>query len=326
MKKLILSNKQFNSLYESIIKEMKAYHGSRSNFGKFSTEFLSTGEGSQVYGWGIYVTQDFDTAKFYCEASFSTRDLCIFGKPIKQFSDAELAELGEGYISLKYFYRLSMEKTTSSVLRIASDCLHEDRYSIDELQNRINYCKNNGKYVDSDDIDRVEYLKGRLKHAETLSKWLKNKNFYESIYRGISYLYTVEIPDDNGDNYLQWDKEYSLEYIRKLASMLIEVGFERVSKGMGGYFYQLITDYNSYYKGKVTGKMIYTQLVKCIGGVGYETEDGADKTASLLLNKCGMDGIKVPIGFTHRVNVEGYNYVIFDENSIKILKSEKNEI
>jgi hypothetical protein len=320
MKKLILSNKQFNSLYKSIIKEMKAYHGSRSSFGKFSTEFLSTGEGSQAYGWGIYVTQDLNTAKFYCEASFSTRELCIFGKPIKEFSKEELERLGEGYVSLRFFYGMCTEKTTAAVRQLASDCLHEDKFSIDGLQSRINYYRENGMYVDDDAIERLEYLKKRLKHAEILNKWLKNKDFYQSLYKGNSYLYTVEIPDDNGSNYLQWDKKYSLEYIKELASMLRKAGFERCAHA--GYFYQLICDYDSYFGGDVTGKIIYQTLLECIGHI----EDGGDKTASLLLNKCGIDGNKVPIGFTHGANVEGFNYVIFDENKIKILKSEENNI
>lgn len=302
---------------------MTAYHGTRSKFGKFSTEFLSTGEGSQVYGWGIYVTQSLETAKFYCEAAFSTRDLCIFGKPIRQFSDAELAELGEGYTSLKYFYNSNIEKTTSSVLRMAADCLSEDKYVIDALQNRINYCRDNGEYVDSNDTDRLEYLKNRLKHAETLVKWLKNKDFYQSLYKGDSYLYTVEIPDDNGSNYLQWDKEYSLEYIRNLTTLLNENGLNHCAGA--GRFYQFITEYDSYFEGKVTGGMIYKGLLRCFGG-DYEAEDGVDKTVSLLLNKCGIDGNKVPIGFTHGANVEGYNYVIFDENKIKILNVEENNI
>lgn len=41
------------------------YHGSGANFDKFDLSFMSTGEGAQVHGWGVYLTESKDTAQSY---------------------------------------------------------------------------------------------------------------------------------------------------------------------------------------------------------------------------------------------------------------------
>ena len=55
-------------LQENETDEMMAYHGSSADFDKFNhKKYLSTGAGSQVFGWGTYVTDDKAVATGYLE-------------------------------------------------------------------------------------------------------------------------------------------------------------------------------------------------------------------------------------------------------------------
>ncbi|MCP4260647.1 MAG: hypothetical protein GY774_24440, partial [Planctomycetes bacterium] len=44
---------------------MVGYHGSPHKFDKFDHSKMGTGEGAQAYGWGTYIAENPDTAKFY---------------------------------------------------------------------------------------------------------------------------------------------------------------------------------------------------------------------------------------------------------------------
>jgi len=47
------------------VDELEAKHSSGADFDKFDSEYMGKGCGSQVYGWGYYVTTDKETAKGY---------------------------------------------------------------------------------------------------------------------------------------------------------------------------------------------------------------------------------------------------------------------
>ena len=53
-----------NTLNE-IVDELNLYHGTRANFDKFDTAYLSTGWGQQAYGYGFYLIDDYDAARDY---------------------------------------------------------------------------------------------------------------------------------------------------------------------------------------------------------------------------------------------------------------------
>lgn len=42
------------NLFESMLQEYRAYHGSPYNFSEFDTSFMGKGEGAQAHGWGLY--------------------------------------------------------------------------------------------------------------------------------------------------------------------------------------------------------------------------------------------------------------------------------
>jgi hypothetical protein len=52
-------------LKENVENELTGWHGSVADFDKFDTSFIGTGESTQVYGWGIYITGVKETGHYY---------------------------------------------------------------------------------------------------------------------------------------------------------------------------------------------------------------------------------------------------------------------
>lgn len=125
-------------------------------------------------------------------------------------------------------------------------------------------------------------------------------------------LYTVDIPENRGNNYLDWNKkinETETDILTEIDNKLYnEEGWHRVESG----------DLTRFTKGKetivlnpnATGADIYEEL-----SVGL----GSPKTASEFLNSLGYIGISYPAEYMSGGRRDGArNYVIFDENNAKI--------
>lgn len=121
-------------------------------------------------------------------------------------------------------------------------------------------------------------------------------------------LYSVEIPDDNGSNYLHWEERINGEIQERVANGLQNIGFE-IEPDMNHLAYSR--------DGKIAvlninakGKDLYAELSEALGG---------DKAASLFLNNLGFVGISYPANATTGGRADGArNYVIFNENDAQI--------
>lgn len=113
------------------------------------------------------------------------------------------------------------------------------------------------------------------------------------------HLYTVEIPDDTGENYLSWNEPLSKELVDKVAKALPslnEFDIRRLKKNG-------------------TGEDLYRTVSMRLA----EEEFNDDEKASKFLSSLGIVGIKYPADFMRGGREDGKkNYVIFDEKDAKI--------
>lgn len=125
-------------------------------------------------------------------------------------------------------------------------------------------------------------------------------------------LYTVEIPEDNGDNYLDWSKKINdigEDFLTGIDNKLYnEEGWRRVESGGLTKFTKgektIVLNPNA------TVADIYEEL-----SVGLESP----KSASEFLNGLGYVGISYPAEYMSGGRSDGArNYVIFNENDAKI--------
>lgn len=112
-----------------------------------------------------------------------------------------------------------------------------------------------------------------------------------------AHLYTVEIPDDNGSNYLHWDGIVSDGVVERLQSELQKAFGEDTAMTANLKYGQ-------------DGEHLYKKLERALG---------SDKAASEFLSTAGFAGISYPAEAMRGGRADkARNYVIFNEDSARI--------
>ena len=135
-------------------------------------------------------------------------------------------------------------------------------------------------------------------------------------------LYHVEVPEDS--SLLDWDKPLS-EQPEAVKKALDNVKAELESKGvLDAYLDHANADWED-----LTGKELYRLLKKASmddaisengPGVGSAMQRGKDDEAvSKYLHNEGLNGIKYLDGSSRSKGEGNYNYVVFDDNAVKII-------
>ena len=122
-------------------------------------------------------------------------------------------------------------------------------------------------------------------------------------------LYTVEIPDDNGSNYLHWGEAVPSDVINSIKQRL----FDELVKGeYEGAEKELKRELDNVFKpSNSDGKLVYGTVSSYLG---------SDKAASEFLNDMGFVGISYPAQATTGGRKDGArNYVIFNEADAQIV-------
>ena len=185
---------------------------------------------------------------------------------------------------------------------------HKENAIINKLAKQILESSNGNKE------ETLDYLRGLLNESWSDKKRVKaqikiietGKFLPETKLK--ANLYIVEIPDDNGSNYLHWDERINGEIQERIANGLQSIGFE-IEPDLNHLVYSrdekiVVLNINA------KGKDLYAELSEALGG---------DKAASLFLNNLGFVGISYPANATTGGRADGArNYVIFNENDAQI--------
>ncbi|WP_337482202.1 LPD23 domain-containing protein [Prevotellamassilia timonensis] len=161
-----------------------------------------------------------------------------------------------------------------------------------ELESNINRAK-----------EQLPFLRGEYK-AEVeaqISEWEEQLKDYEPH----NYLYTVEIPDDNGKNYLDWNAKVGVRLLNKVNSQLEQQGKRPINPELDKRYKFL--DVNDLYHA------LSIRMAK------DDATYNDDKAASEFLSSLGYAGIKYPADNLRGGRKDGAkNYVIFNENDAEI--------
>lgn len=274
---------------EDMIREQRVYHGSGADFGHFDHSHMGEGEGAQAFGWGTYVTEVEGIGRTYAESASKKPTYLYGGKEMSsdEFHDYVLGEIGDWNENMLNDFMYNLER--HGVTR-AKDILKKG----DLAQYKNLFYQSLG--------DTRNYAEGKIKAARTL---LSLKGI--RIRKPKSHLYTIEIPDDNGKNYLDWNGHPAESLLKDVGSFLESNGFEMVQDSPARYEKgesTIVLNPNA------TGADLYAELQEALG---------SDKEASKALSEIGLTGIKYPADYIRGGREDGAkNYVIFNENDAKI--------
>ena len=286
---------------DDVIILQKVYHGSGADFDHFDHSHMGEGEGAQAYGWGTYVTEVEGIGRAYAEQYVDKHS------PSKQ----ELEELWE---DVKNDAFIEADISTREKYGITEPIFLETGYYVGDADTEAllkeacaYYGYDVADYYDEDgeiDEDKCDELFGELfsDMDSELENELNNRksDFIEEHSKDLNpILYTVEIPDDTGSNYLDWDGT-SLRALYKVNKALENMGKQPIDRRLE----------TSRVDGIFDGHSLYDTLKSILG---------SDKKASELLSSLGFVGIKYPAQYRSGGRKDGAkNYVIFDEKDAKI--------
>mgnify|MGYP002765853149 CR=1 FL=1 len=309
---------------------IKTYHGSQASFDKFDHSFMGSGEGAQAYGWGTYVSEVEGIAKAYAKQNAARHGMPREYKIAQlhlNHAKYEYDKVQRAYDNSKAYidslkedlqnYRESIARRKEKVAYFAQNNMPE---AVDKLLKQIKRTEDTIKVTENDINMRTNDLEGwKPKLEEVKKKYEEEQKKFDAIPKPQieRNLYSVDIPDDTGENYIGWDEKMTprMRDIRK--EILEDNGYKLVdSDGTRDYFEDRDgKEYDLFKEKYKTGGTFYEELAQLLH---------SQKLASLALKEYGFDGVKVIADRNAGGNKEGkMNYVIFDENNAQITSHTK---
>ena len=309
---------------------IKTYHGSQASFDKFDHSFMGSGEGAQAYGWGTYVSEVEGIAKAYAKQNAAKHGMPREYKIAQtrlNHAKFEYDKVQRAYDNSKAYidslkedlqnYKESLARRKEKVSYFAQNDMPE---TVDKLLKQIKRTEETIRVTENDINQRTSELeRWKPKLEEVKKKYEEEQKKFDAIPKPQieRNLYSVDIPDDTGENYIGWDEKMTprMRDIRK--EILEDNGYKLVdSDEVRDYFEDRDGKEYELFKEKYkTGGTFYEELAKLLH---------SQKLASLALKEYGFDGVKVIAQRNTGGNKEGkMNYVIFDENNAQITSHTK---
>lgn len=275
-------NMQQESLKDAAdMQAMMGWHGSGAVFTKFDHSHMNEGAGSQVFGWGTYITDNQNIGVGYSQNVSNSRT--------------------------KYTYKGEEIALSNNPLYMAAEIM-------------------TGSKNKREAIKEAEYMKGKVlpDNEKRLKLWddiidilkgAQKKDF--AIEHPTPMLYKVDIPEDTGENYLDYYKTIKKPQRRKIAEAVRGLDGEPEKSVM-------FVDYKNGWQSLAdmierepwAYKEIRERLVQAFGGKLTD-----EKKVSDLMLKAGFVGVKYPAGTIMGGGEGATNYVIFNEDDAKIVES-----
>lgn len=272
---------------------LKTYHGTGANFDRFDTSHAYEGAGSETFGHGIYVTK---SAKI--GASYALKAKVKKIKTPKAFKAIKNGD--------NWFGRFIDNAVRSSFVKAKKETFNRMDELIKEDENIVNdetkpEWKQNAAQKELADFDKLKSLFEGLTEEDIPSLKRAKANRYE-----------VEIPDDTGNNYLDWNKP-----MKKEQKKIVREGLEKLGVDVD----RLVR--NGYSLDKNFGDVYNGLLYYALNGTKFEERDSF-VASSNFLSSLGFTGIKYYAGTIWGGAKKGdLNYVIFNEDDAKIVGNTK---
>lgn len=212
------------------INEINGYHGTSYNFDRFNhKKYLNTGDGSQSFGWGTYITDNEDIAEEY---------------------GARSMESNTGT------YDKDGNRLTAEMLTNIANEVFSDANIIKDVVNKIRMSMYGKGALSEDDLialkeEFVEKYPNMTDDIEQFFTILQDKSL--RFVKANNYVYEVDIPDYDGSNYIMWLEKPNDQLLHRL-----EKGFEKLKRK-----YPSVNDLEL--ENVESGRDIYTMLNDILG-------------------------------------------------------------
>lgn len=288
------------------------YHGSRAKFKNFDHSHMGEGEGQQAYGWGSYVTEVESIGRTYATGNGKIK---FRGFVLEAMHSLEVKEHFSGaerkVLNFLHKWIKRSNNVSTAIEKVKEWASNEyEKYSGRRNWSDQDYKDYFGAISKRDVREWRKEMEEKEENAQQMLSFIETLSVDDfSLPQG--HLYTVDIPDDTGSNYLNWEQPISDEQLDAIEEYLKEnYRASRVKIFTDG-----IAKSNSSNAQEVDaftrqGKNIYHLLEHTIGD---------DKSVSEMLGSLGYTGISYPAQYQSGGRADNArNYVIFNEKDLKI--------
>ena len=270
----------------------RLYTGSAADYEKPSLLKVGTGEGSQVYGWGLYASSERGVANRYAENDALRKE---------RFDPTEKRALFNG-------------KSFASFSGLIRDALRgvEKTGSVD---NAIKFLENLSDGNNPEAIKMINWLES---NRESIS-W-RGREQHEHVYE--QTFFTNRAPGDES-HLLKWYEPVSKENLkrvmdairsdRELNEKYAQLPYKTAENAFAWYARNQIGERPIE---SMTGRELYDSLKPLFSG------NNTPKSASEFLARADIDGIKYPVDSYGKTvkdgDKAGWNYVSFRDDNINV--------
>lgn len=273
-----------------------AYHGSAADFDHFDSAFIGTGEGAQAYGWGMYVSTNQDTGRNYAEIALGNNG-----------GNDDVPQRAKSQVTIGGHKATTEAETTAATYIVyGKGNIDEAVRTMEGMTSPTNTSKTQERY----------------RAALAILKRIQNGEV-EYTYSGPQrQFYTVDIPDDTGENYLHWDQMLTPSQSKRIIDGLKKKYGKELRETYGD---ELDNELKASLGYGTEGRHVESALNYFLGNErNYATdEDPGAKRNSQFLSSLGFKGMQVDVDRRGGGRWSGSNYVIFDEKDIKIVEHER---
>ena len=283
-----------------------ALHASPHSFRKFDTAFMGKGEGAQAYGWGLYFAENPEVNRSYLNQFAQDKATWKF-REVETAAIEEMQRALVGSFLPKDALPEAKEDASDIAWSVLGDLVDAARGSMTvldivmELHDEID---TNRKYAETypQEREKLEQLEGfmlsLLDHLDEIE-----------VRTGMPSNYRVELNVEDSE-LLGWDyvDETVLALLKDSPVEEVRYALEHAER-------------RADYRGEnVSGKDVYQELFDAFWDGEDGTKQEAQKAASVSLLSSDIKGIRYADGLSRWKEKEEqtYNYVIFDDNDIKI--------
>jgi site-specific DNA-cytosine methylase len=197
---------------------IRTYHGTGASFDKFDLSHALEGEGSESFGHGVYVTNSREIGREYAQRAKSNKiskflnnesnipakyrddELIQDYKEIARgvFRGEKLEDLKENFIDQ---YDAEIHANNSMIKEFEEQGVRQDIYDMYLYSNGLKDSPDNKEMYTKELIESYKDEIDLYKKKQNAIRGMKSSDF--TVLLG--FRYDVNIPDDNGSNYLDWE-------------------------------------------------------------------------------------------------------------------------
>lgn len=173
---------------------IRTYHGTGASFDKFDLSHALEGEGSESFGHGVYVTNSSKIGREYAQRAKNRKMEYLYKN--MRYPDGVKGDIFKRRVFGEMVNDVATGGSVASAKEFAKKRIGADANDIQRTLENLKDRENGTEYEQN--------LKNRLAEYKEGLKWIDSLD-EEYLTQGNANRYNVEIPDDNGSNYLDWE-------------------------------------------------------------------------------------------------------------------------